>query len=122
MDPSVSLVLSIASQIPVVAAFIYFVLRSNKDWREAMEKMDATGRNFITNLEKQQNQYMERIADSIDIMSNNLRELGAMLSRHDATVRGVNSQTVGSHDEIQNHLDKMESPQKRRRPNDPKDS
>ena len=49
---SMEQIISIAQQLPVVALFIWFVLRRDKEWRDVLDKLTEAIHSLAVKLEK----------------------------------------------------------------------
>lgn len=67
--------ISLLIQVPLVGMFIWFTLRQNKDFLDAMEKRDAQWRDFLNKHTESNNQAIGRIAEEVKTLARELSEL-----------------------------------------------
>lgn len=67
--------ISLLIQVPLVGMFIWFTLRQNKDFLDAMEKRDEQWREFLSNHTESTNQAIGRIAEEVKTLARELSEL-----------------------------------------------
>lgn len=65
-------------QIPLVGIFVWFTLRQNKDFLNAMEQRDAQWREFLKSHTDSSNAAISRIAEEV---KNLAREVSALKGR-----------------------------------------
>ena len=62
-------------QVPLVGMFIWFTLRQNKDFLDAMGKRDEQWRNFLEHQTKSTNDAISRIAEEVKSLGREVSEL-----------------------------------------------
>lgn len=78
MTSTVEPYIGLLIQVPLVGMFIWFTLRQNKDFLEAMEKRDEQWRGFLNSHTESTNQAIGRIAEEVKSLS---REVSALRSK-----------------------------------------
>ena len=81
--------LSLLVQIPIVGIFVWYVLKSSKDWREWLRDRDKQQDAVIARLTRE----LERLTEHVDMLTR-------VMLYHDATVRGPNADVKGDTKEM----------------------
>lgn len=112
MSDELSSLISLLVQIPLVGAFMWFVLRiqdaNNKErarldalYTEAQEKRDNQFLQAIKDLQETHVLSISRIADEVKIVNSNVIANQALLNQHD------NHMTIIANDQSQKVIDKL---------------
>ena len=81
--------LSLLVQIPIVGIFVWYVLKSSKDWRDWLRDRDKQQDAVIARLTRE----LERLTEHVDMLTR-------VMLYHDATVRGTNPDAQGDTKEL----------------------
>lgn len=107
MPPEYKPWLDVALQLPIVAFFAWFILKRDKDYQLVMTERDNSCKEFIATLDANHAALLEsvhinaeksiaRMAESVDRVAHQVAKNTTTVIMHDATVKGVNPETVGS--------------------------
>ncbi len=102
---------SIVTQLPLVALFAWFVIRRDRDFQALLKSRDQEWQDFFLELQNAQKTvcatHQKTLVDtgiSLEKMASQIARNTVSMMMHDATVRGVNPDTMGSHEELMNKV------------------
>ena len=91
--PDIDSLYSVIAQIPIVGFLAWFVLKRDNEWRVYLKESNNRQTEAIT-----------KFSESIDNLTEQIAKNTATLLLHDATVKGVNPETMGTHKDILNKI------------------
>ncbi len=98
---------SIVTQLPLVALFAWFVIRRDKDFQALLKARDQEWQEFFLEIQSAQKNVCATHQKTLVSTSVSLEKMASQIAKntvsmmlHDATVRGVNPDTMGSHEDL----------------------
>jgi hypothetical protein len=117
---------SVALQVPIVGLFVWFVLkretsyqryalRMQESWLKESQERERQVRDFIAESRQRERDFLTEqrsalvaalvaVTDRLSRVETQLAMNTAMLTVHDATVRGTNPETIGTTEEIMDRV------------------
>ncbi len=98
---------SVVTQLPLVALFAWFVIRRDKDFQTLLKARDQEWQDFFLEIQNAQKNvcatHQKTLVDtsvSLEKMASQIAKNTVSMMLHDATVRGVNPDVMGSHEDL----------------------
>lgn len=92
--------LNLAVQVPIVVLFAWFVIKRDKDYDATRTARDREWHKMIERVHQTSMEQMKDMTDAMERIATQLVRNTTTLLLHDATVRGINPETIGSSKDI----------------------